>query len=105
MIQGVTYAQGIYVAVGDQGLILTSSDAKRWIDHSTCEYPPWWQSVTYGRGTFIAVGSPGQAAISTNGTEWIVQNTATDNFLYSVAADINSYIAVGELGTILQSQA
>jgi hypothetical protein len=54
----VTYGNGLFVAVGEDGIILTSPDGVNW----TRQIPPtgnWLYGVTYGNGTFVAVGDRG----------------------------------------------
>ena len=52
---GVAYGDGLFVAVGDRGIILTSPDGVDWTaqtsgtDHDL-------NGVTYGDGLFVAVG-------------------------------------------------
>jgi hypothetical protein len=57
-LNGVTYGNGLFVAVGRNGIILTSPDGVSW----TRQTPPtsnWLYGVTYGNGTFVAVGQSG----------------------------------------------
>jgi hypothetical protein len=57
-LEGVTYGNGLFVAVGYEGTILTSPDGVTW----TRQTPPtrnWLYGVTYGNGTFVAVGDVG----------------------------------------------
>jgi hypothetical protein len=57
-LRGVAYGDGLFVAVGNDGTILTSPDGVNWTvqtsgtDHSL-------HGVTYGNGLFVAVGDNG----------------------------------------------
>src|SRR6266511_2228649 len=54
-LSAVTYGNGQFVAVGQNGVILTSADRVNWVQH----FPPseeWLHAITYGNGQFVAVG-------------------------------------------------
>jgi hypothetical protein len=51
----VTYGDGLFVAVGDGGAILTSLNGVAWTQR-TSPTSNWLWSVAYGNGTFVAVG-------------------------------------------------
>jgi photosystem II stability/assembly factor-like uncharacterized protein len=54
----VTYGNGLFVAVGDRGAILTSTDGVNWTRlTSPTRYS--LSSVTCGNGLFVAVGEDG----------------------------------------------
>jgi hypothetical protein len=46
-LNGVTYGNGIFVAVGGDGTIITSSDGKTWTSRSSGT-SEWLNGVTYG---------------------------------------------------------
>ncbi|MER3480299.1 MAG: hypothetical protein C4327_07400 [Meiothermus sp.] len=53
---GVTYGNGIFVAVGLNGTLLTSPDGVEWTGrYSDSDL----KGITYGNGTFVAVGQNG----------------------------------------------
>jgi hypothetical protein len=62
---GITFAQGIFVAVGGPfsggtQKIVTSTDGIQWLQRSlNTGYTPSLQSVVYGNGSFVAVGGKG----------------------------------------------
>ena len=53
---GVTYGNGIFVAFGDSGTILTSADGISWTVRTSGTTDDL-VGVAYGNGTFVAVGS------------------------------------------------
>ncbi|WP_019551589.1 hypothetical protein [Thermus scotoductus] len=54
----MTYGNGLFVAVGDRGAILTSPDGVNWTRlTSPTRYS--LSSVTYGNGLFVVVGEGG----------------------------------------------
>jgi hypothetical protein len=59
----VAYGNGLFVAVGSRGAILTSPDGVNW----TAQTSPTsddLSAVTYGNGTFVAVGYSGTIVTS-----------------------------------------
>jgi hypothetical protein len=55
LLTGVAYGNNTFVAVGDDGTILTSPDGVSWTAR-TSETGYGLYGVTYGNGTFVAVG-------------------------------------------------
>lgn len=54
-LKSVTYAAGVWVAVGEQGELISSPDATAWLPFdSTITHD--LNEVTYGNGTFVVVG-------------------------------------------------
>jgi hypothetical protein len=74
-LYGVTYGNGLYVAVGSSGssgsdgAILTSSDGITWTS-STSAGVGGFRGAAYGNSTFVIVGSDGKIFTSSNGTSW-----------------------------------
>jgi hypothetical protein len=54
-LNGVTYGNGLFVAVGKYGTILTSPDGVTWTEQASPTGNPLF-GVTYGNGLFVAVG-------------------------------------------------
>jgi hypothetical protein len=54
-LEGVAYGNGLFVAVGDGGTILTSRDGVSWT-RRTSGTSNQLEGVAYGNGTFVAVG-------------------------------------------------
>ena len=81
-----------FVAVGDNGTILTSSDGTTWTkvtatytsDNGSTETPSF-NDVTYGNGTFVAVNPNGIILTSTDVTSsWTKRTSGTTNDLNGV---------------------
>ena len=100
-LNGVTYGNGTFVAVGWFGAILTSRDG---VDRTEQDSPTSddLNGVTYGNGTFVAVGDGGAILTSPDGVSWTVR-TLGDNNLNGVTYGNGTFVAVGDDGTILTS--
>ncbi len=62
-LSGVTYGNGLFVAVGGSGTILTSPDGMTWTQQ-TSPASEILYDVAYGNGTFVAVGYRGTIVTS-----------------------------------------
>jgi hypothetical protein len=104
---GLTFSQGLFVAVGDFAQIATSPDGATWTLRRGETAPPYsalW-GVTFGNGRFVAVGtgnSP-QLVTSTDGIIWITR-TAPAGFssIVDIAFGGGRFAALA-LNTILVS--
>ncbi|GHV74793.1 hypothetical protein AGMMS49940_20950 [Spirochaetia bacterium] len=108
-INGVTYGNGKFVAVGANGKIGTSSDGATWAAATTIT-PAFGGSnsirgVTYGGTTFVAVGNGGEIGTSTDGATWAAATSITPAFgsvnIFGVTYDGTTFVAVGagKIGT------
>src|SRR5450759_4327117 len=69
----VTYSNGLYVAVGESGLLITSPDGHSWTAPSSGNYlgtPNSLNAIAYGNGEFVAVGDHGWTVTSPDGIHW-----------------------------------
>lgn len=67
---GVAYGNGVWVAVGSGGVIITSSDGSTWAQRTSNIFDNI-NAVAYGNGRWIAVGNNLQILTSTdNGVTW-----------------------------------
>lgn len=104
-LRGVTYGNGMFVAVGNAGGIYTSDDGMTWRISS----PPGHAAltaVTAGNGTFVAVGftapsgpgfglTPGVILTSPDGITWTFRDNAGIYLLAGVAYGNGTFMAVG----------
>lgn len=74
----------LWVAVGDNGYVVTSSDGLTWTAAQSLGTATM-RSVWYGT-QFVAVGDGGVAYTSQNGTTWTAKSTGTSANLYAVIA-------------------
>jgi hypothetical protein len=69
-IKAITYSNGLYVAVGTYGTIVTSTDLNKWEEQISGTYDDLF-SISYGNGIFVAVGEKA-ILISPNGKTWTI---------------------------------
>jgi hypothetical protein len=95
----LAYNDGIWVAVGNAGKIITSSTASTFnLRYSGTELAIF--GITFGGGQFVAVGKDGLVLSSPNGTEWSVTGTEQAQDLTSVAYGNGRFVAVGTNGIV-----
>lgn len=106
--QGVTYGEGLFVAVASSGTgnrTAYSYDGWLWTtgDQSFFGAPDnAWQDVAYGNGVFVAIantGSGDRAMYSMDGKTWLPTSTPADNNWAAVAFGNGVFVAVASSGT------
>jgi hypothetical protein len=102
LLEGVTYGNGLFVAVGDGGAILTSPDGVTWTPRTSGTDNSLY-GVAHGNGLFVAVGGDGAILTSPDGVSWTARASGTRNLLYGVAYGNGLFVAVGDRGAILTS--
>jgi hypothetical protein len=113
IINGVTYGDGLYVAVGSSGVLTTSPDGITWTtrtsgfgtDASTVIY-----GVIYGDGLYVAVGriydgdSTSGLTTSPDGITWTTRTSGFGSTLIrGVTYGDGVYVAGGEAGKLTTS--
>jgi hypothetical protein len=99
--RAVTFANGVFVMVGNDGLTAISSDGISWSDRFF--YYDNFRSVTYAAGYFVAVGNDGLVMSSLNGSDWVVNRCPASMNLRDVMPMPGALLAVGSNGAIWQS--
>jgi len=79
----IAYGDGIFVAVGYSGTIITSNNGVRWTSRNSGT-DHRLQSIAYGNRTFVAVGRNGLIVTSKHGHAWRLRNSGTSSHLWSV---------------------
>ena len=103
---------GVRVAVGGQGTVITSSDAIEWrMSHTGEGY--WLMDVVWGNGLFIAVGGRtmsefgpppfGVVLSSGDGFNWVERHSTDELSLEAVAWTGSRFVAVGVGNEVLLS--
>jgi trimeric autotransporter adhesin len=93
-LSSVACGNGMFVAVGDSGWILTSFDGTTW----TLKNPGTVNnlySVTFGNSLFVAVGAAGTVLVSSDGATWTVKKSGLSLWLTSVTWGNGLFVAVG----------
>ena len=93
--KGVTYGDGKFVAVSEDGTnrVATSSDGINWTETSAPgNY--MWLAVTYGGGKYVAVSQQGDAMYSSDGTNWSTTSVPETGVWNSVAYGNGKFVAV-----------
>ena len=95
---GVTYGDGKYVCVGDDGLSYYSTDGITWTT-MTGLVVRQYQAVTYGNGRFVCVGYYGDSAYSTDGQTWqAMSGLRNDSHYHGVTYGNGRFVCVGNSG-------
>lgn len=101
-LQGVNYVGNLFIATGENSVLLTSSDGASWTARAS-NASGWLLDAAYGNGTYVAVGLGGRVVTSPDGVVWTRQTNGlpnlTDN-LYRVAFGNGQFVAVGQNGVI-----
>jgi hypothetical protein len=70
VLWNVRYLNGLWIIVGANRTLFTSTNGTSWTDRSPSGSNVFMYDVAYGDGTYVAVGSDGLYYTSTNGTSW-----------------------------------
>lgn len=107
-LYGVSYVNGLFVAVGAAGTLLTSPDGLTWTAQ-TSNTNNSLRHVAFGVpsagvGTYVAVGDAGAIVSSTDASNWTAQSNPTTQSFYSVCFGPDlQFIAAGTVGTLAYS--
>src|SRR6266481_841101 len=82
-LHGASFGAGRYVAVGDRGSILSSTDTITWIPRMSGTTNRL-NGVRYGASGFVAVGDRGTILNSVDGVSWASISPPVTNALCSV---------------------
>lgn len=102
-LTSVTYGNGKFVAVGQNGAIKTSYQGDSWVDipskaNSTLNKVKWLGNQ------FIAVGDEGTILCSNDGVTWESRKRETQKYLLDIAFSGKVFVAVGGYGEIITSK-
>ena len=96
-------ASRLVVAVGDGGIILTSTTGTSWTNETSGTSENLYAVTPMPSGGFLAVGGHGLVLRSANGSTWTPSGTGTTKSLYDVGWTNRQFIAVGDNGVIFTS--
>lgn len=102
-LRGVTYGNGVYVAIGEAGTVRSSTDAITW-DSRTLPQTNSQVGIIYDdvNGLFISVGSGPTVFTSTDAFTWTSRSGGTAGALWSIAYSNGIYVATGTGGVSQQ---
>ena len=94
LLHAITYGEGKYIAVGDEGTILSSIDLNTWTEE-TSGVNDTITSVVYGNGLFVATCyyNPGPLLTSTDGINWTISGNISG--ISKVVFGNNMFVGVG----------
>jgi len=99
-LNSVAWGNGSFVAVGDEGALLTSGDGSLWTDQWSTTSADL-ERVAWDGDRFVAVGEGGTILASADTMNWYLDLTSSTADLYGVAASDEVAVAVGSGGAIL----
>jgi hypothetical protein len=124
-LASVTFGKGLFVAVGQNGLVLTSKDCRNWQDKSIAA-STHLMNVTYGNGVFVALGDTstnmievssekksytsehvqgdGVVLVSADGKQWKERYRLPKAFLRGITFGENGFVVVCDGGKVLHSK-
>jgi hypothetical protein len=102
-MRGLVQGTGAYVAVGEHGSILVSTDTTTWVSQAS-GVTSLLSSVAYGADVYVCVGDGGIILSSPDAKRWTPRTSSVTSDLYSVTFGNGMFIAVGDEGTVLTSK-
>lgn len=103
-VNGLCYGNGLFVAVGDAGVLATSPDGVTWTSRTSGFGASNIQHVAYDAVLgFVAVGAGGKISTSTNGTSWTAQTSGVATYLWGASFFAGLLLVCGDTDTLLTS--
>jgi len=102
-LNGFAFGASTYVAVGNSGVVFSSSDTGTWTSRAAGSST--FNDVTFGNSLFVAVGNSGACYTSPDGTTWTSRAAGSLAFrrVLFAAGSINLFIAFGTAGSLYTS--
>jgi hypothetical protein len=101
-LKNVNYVNGLYVAVGEVGTILTSTNGTNWVRRESGTTATL-NDCAYGGGKYIVVGDFGTVLTSPDAQTWDSQYPGTFFSLNAITHGNGQFAAVGDATIILTS--
>ena len=101
-LSDVVYGNGRYVAVGDDGIILTSTSGHVWVEEPNIITTEDLIEIKFYDGFFICIGDNGTVLVSNDGSSWWQKNIIIEQCLYGITYNKlqNEIVVVGSNYTI-----
>ncbi len=100
---GVARGGGQFVAVGENGTLISSPDGLAWASRTSGLPDTWLVSAAYGDGIWVVVGDRGRLLTSTDLATWYLRASGTAARLNGVAYGGGRWMIVAESGEVLTS--
>jgi hypothetical protein len=101
-LHGMVFANGQFIAVGDNGMASISPDGTNWTESATATTTSL-NAIAFISGLFVAVGENGVVESSNDGANWVLGTSGITNSLLSAAYGNGRFAAVGVNGAIIAS--
>lgn len=98
-LRSITYGNGQWVCVGDNGTAFTSDDGLIWSQQDPHTNNHLF-GVTYAAGLYISVGKSGTIRYSTDAVTWDIAQSPSQADLEGVGYGGNRFIAVGQAAAL-----
>lgn len=102
-LRNITFVNGRFFALGNDGLIVNSEDGLRWQQQFIAEDFENLRSLRTAAGVLVIVGNNGIVFSSPDGTAWRRHRLFTAKNLHDCAFGQNFLIAVGSDGAVLRA--
>ena len=103
-LNGVGANGNVFVAVGENGIILRSNNGESWSGVTTSTITTNLNHAHYGNGQWIAVGAAGTIIRSSdNGRNWTVVSAGATFDLNRVGYANSVWVAIGQSGMVMNS--
>lgn len=99
VLDSIVFANGEFVAVGQNGVAAISTDGTDWSEYLTATANNL-SDIIYGDGLFVASGENGTIETSTDGSNWVNQFSGTASSISAVTYANGKYVAVGATAVI-----
>jgi hypothetical protein len=93
-LTGIAYGSGRFVAIGNRGRLLTSTNGLNW-QSVRDSIGPRWNRVRNLNGIWAVVGSEGHVAFSPDGLTWFSKTAGADAELLDIALNSGHFMVVG----------
>ena len=104
LVKDIAYGNGKFIAVGDPGSCLSSTDGVIWTVVTTAPITDSLTSITYGDGKFVAIRKDSAvAAYSVDGINWIQTTLPMSSTWNSITYGNGKFVAIDLEGSSISS--
>ncbi|MBI1177521.1 hypothetical protein GC207_08790 [bacterium] len=101
-LRSVAFDTDRFVAVGDGGIIVLSTNATNWLRQPSPTTSTLY-GITFGADRFVSVGDAGSVLQSTNGSDWLSTGAAVTNNFRAVAFGNGQFVALTDDSKLMKS--